>query len=168
MPKKPRSNSLENIYVSEAHRAIYSEISYLKRRIHLVEGERKANYESNEEELKRNETILQEVRDKNNRLKKEHKEMLKVSGNYFQVVSKCLGNEKGAYAFRGKTFEQTVDILECKIGDTKNKLNLLQFKRKEVKEKLDSILKEERKLKATIRSRNRNMNPRYSLIKALV
>ena len=161
MPKKPRSASLENIYVSEAHRAIYSEISYLKRRIHLVEGERKANYESNEEELKRNEILLHEVREKNSQLKKEHKEMLKSADNYFQIVSKCLGNEKEAYAFRGKTLEQTTDFLECKIGDLKNKLNLLQYKRKDVREELDSILKEEKNLKSTISRKNKTMNPRY-------
>jgi hypothetical protein len=158
--KKSKSASLENIYVNEAHRAIYAEISYLKRRIHLVEGERKANYESNEEELKKNESVLHDLRLKNVKLKADHKAVLKSTDNYFEIVAKCLGDGKRANEFRDKSYEQTVDVLECKIGDLKNKLNLLQYTRKEIKEKLESILKEERKLKSSINKRNRRMNPR--------
>ncbi|CAG7835164.1 unnamed protein product [Allacma fusca] len=98
--KKRSGSTVESILDSEANQAIFNEIAFLKKRIHLVEGERKANYESNEEILRNNEIRLQDLRKVNSELQKRHKEMLKTYNNFFLIVSNRLGSQRDAYAFR--------------------------------------------------------------------
>lgn len=150
MPKKGRTSSFENIFVSETHRAIYTEISYLKKRIHLVEGERKANYESNEETIKKNESTVKELKDKNQLLKNRRKRMLESRDSYFKQIATKLGGEKKAYEFRDKNFSDAVDILECKIGTLRNKLNLLKYTKAQQDKEMAMTLEEEERLKLAV------------------
>jgi hypothetical protein len=150
MPKKTRSTSFENIFVSETHRAIYNEISYLKKRIHLVEGERKANYESNEEALKKNETFIKELREKTQTLKTRKKGMLSLKDRYFKLIASKLGGDKKAYEFREKSFDDTVDILECKVGTFTNKINALKYKNDKRAVHMKGVLELEASLKACL------------------
>lgn len=146
MPKKGRTSSLENIFVSDAHRVIYNEISYLKRRIHLVEGERKANYESNEEILKNNEQKLKEVKEKNQTLREERKKILQSKEIFLREISIKLGGEKKAYEFKDKKFDDVVDILECKIGTLRNKQNYLKYTKAQQAKLMEDVLQEEQML----------------------
>lgn len=150
MSKKTRASSLENIFVSETHRVIYTEISYLKRRIHLVEGERKANYESNEETLKKNESLVKESKEKNLHLKAEKKLMLQSREIFVKEISSRLGGEKKAYEFKDKKFLDVVDILECKIGTLRNKQNYLKYSKAEQARVMRGVLEEEEQLQKMI------------------
>jgi len=163
MPLKSRSRSLENIYGSEVHRAIYAEIAIVKRRIKLVEGERRANYELNEEELKKNEILIEELRQKILSTKKKCEELRKTTGDYSSVVAANLGDAKKINFFRGKNFEETQDILEGFIGDSKNRLNLVKYKKEDMKQKLQALLKEEEQLERVTYGGNKNVQPMYEI-----
>jgi len=145
---KKRATSFENIFVSETHRVIYNEISYLKKRIHLVEGERKANYESNEETLKHQENQIKDIRRKNQDLKGYMKELLSAKDPYFKLISSKFGSDRKAYEFREKSYEDTLDILECKIGTLVNKLNALKYRNGHKENQLKGFLQKESDLKA--------------------
>ena len=142
---------IEQVIEQEVTQGVFDEIASLKKRIHLVEGERKANYETHEEILKNNETKIQQLKNHNTQLRRQHAEMVRTFNNYFLIVSQRLGSEREAYAFRGKSFDETIDILECRIGDWKNKLNLLKFKKSQLKLKIQQLQKDEEMLQKTLR-----------------
>jgi hypothetical protein len=154
MSKKTRASSLENIFVSETHRIIYTEISYLKRRIHLVEGERKANYESNEEILKKNETMVKEIKDKNTSFKAQRKVILQSKELFVKEISTRLGGEKKAYEFKDKKFEDVVDILECKIGTLRNKQNYLKYTKTQQTKLMREVVDEEEQLQKMVEGKS--------------
>lgn len=127
--KKAQSSALENFFVSEGHRVLYNEITYLKKRIHLVEGERKANYESNEAIVKKNEVAIKEIKEKNKELKLQRKLMADTKGAHFKKIAELIGGEKKAVEFKDKDLREIIDILEYKLGTLQNKINLVDYKR---------------------------------------
>ncbi|CAL8130638.1 unnamed protein product [Orchesella dallaii] len=141
---------MENIFVSEGHRALYNEITYLKKRIHLVEGERKANYESNEAVIKKNDAVIMQIKETNKNLKQKRKSMVDTRSNYFKKISNVLGGEKKAYEFKDKDVREVLEILEYKIGALKNKLNILDYKRIHYTKNMDGALQAEVTLRKKI------------------
>jgi len=139
MPKSRKLGSVENILFEDSHRAVYDQISYLKKRIHLVEGERKATYEFNEQSLKENEICVKKLRETNGALKGRIKQLANTKYNYFKEIWEHSGNKLKAYAYKDKDFNETVDMLECKVGDFKNRLNLGKFKRAQLEPKLKRL-----------------------------
>lgn len=154
MPKKAQASTLENFFVSEGHRLLYNEITYLKKRIHLVEGERKANYESNEAIIKKNDGAIKEIKEKNKRLKEKRKGMADVRNNYFKKIAQIMGGEKKAYEFKDKDFREIVDILEYKIGAVRNKINLVDYKRLHYMKGMNDAIQLEGTLRKRLVKRN--------------
>ena len=152
MSKQEKSGSFENLFVNESQRLIYTEISNLKKRLQLLEGERKANYQLNDEQLKKNEARIQQLRETNHQLKKKRQELAKKQDNYFEVISKVLG--KKAYEFKGKNYEETKDMLDCKLGDVQNKLNLLGFEKRKLQEDLRKVSDKEKILQKADAKKN--------------
>lgn len=161
MSKLQNSKTVENHYGGDTQRqrAIYSEISLLKRKIKLVEGERKAYYEQNEEELKKNEALIEEMRLKIAAAKAECETLRQSKDGYSVMIASILGDEKRASVFREKSFEEVQEILECQIGDAKNRLNLIKYKNHDMKEKMKALLKEEKQLEVALYSGNRKIEP---------
>lgn len=160
MPKKAQASTLENFFVSEGHRALYNEITYLKKRIHLVEGERKANYESNEALIKKNEAIIKEIKEKSKTLKESRKSVVDKHSNYFKKVAEVLGGEKKANEFRGKSCREVIDILQDKIGAMRNKLNIVDYKRAHYTQEMKDVLQMEGSLKKKLFTKNDHLDPR--------
>lgn len=154
MPKKAQTSTLENFFVSEGHRILYNEITYLKKRIHLVEGERKANYESNEAVIKKNDGVIKENKGKNQELKQKRKCTADTKSNYFKKIAQAMGGEKKAYEFKDKGFREVIDILEYKIGAIKNKLNIVDYKRLHYMKGMDQALQMEGVLRKRMGKRN--------------
>lgn len=152
--KKPKptitSQLIESLFNGEANQIVYAEIAYLKKRIHLVEGERKANYELNEETLKLNEAQLVELKQRQISLKNTIVQLAKTSGNYSLIVTHRIGNEKQVTNLKNKRLEDTIDILECRIGDLKNKDNLNTFKASSLESKRDHLEEDELKIQQVL------------------
>lgn len=164
MPKKAQSSTLENFFISEGHRVLYNEITYLKKRIHLVEGERKANYESNEAIIKKNDGALKEIKNQNKELKQKRKCMVDTKSNYFKKIAQIMGGEKKAYEFKDKGCREVIDILEYKLGALRNKMNIVDYKRLHYMNDMNEVLQLEGTLRKQLVKRSSRPDLRHLLI----
>jgi hypothetical protein len=103
----------------------------------LLEGDRKAYYESAEYTMKQNREKIARMRQENNELRKQKADKLKADE---QVVSKGLeDNPEERTALRNKPGPVAIMIMDEKIGDRVNVLNTTRYRTRQKQARLNDL-----------------------------
>jgi len=103
----------------------------------LLEGDRKAYYESAEYSMKQNREKIARMRQENNDLRKQKAEKLKADE---QVVSKGLeDNPEERTALRNKPGPVAITIMDGKVGDRINVLNISRYQTRQKQTRLHDL-----------------------------
>ncbi|XP_041369363.1 outer dynein arm-docking complex subunit 3-like [Gigantopelta aegis] len=105
-------------------RPISEEIEELKAKIALLDGDRKAYYESSEYAIKKNREIIKCLREETKELRKSLSDKLKQDEH---VIGKALHDKPvERAALSSKTGKEAISIYDYKVSDTMKRLNALR------------------------------------------
>ncbi|XP_078489128.1 DC2-related axonemal dynein intermediate chain 4 [Ciona intestinalis] len=126
---------------------IQEQILEITKKIQLLEGDRKAYYESSQWSIKKNRDIIAKMRQENKSL---HKNLADVLAGDDKVIDQAFqGRHVERAALRNKTGKMAVSVVDQKVCDNKKRLNALrsttEARRKkltELKTQYDQMLKD--------------------------
>jgi len=100
---------------------VQEQITEWQKKIQLLEGDRKAYYESSQWSIKRNKDQIDKLREGNKEL---HKTLALVCAGDDRVLDKAFeGRHTERIALKNKTSEFAIDIMDTKVSERKKKLN---------------------------------------------
>nr|CAB3228204.1 IC4 DC2-related axonemal dynein intermediate chain 4 [Phallusia mammillata] len=124
--------------LSEMHKPpIQEQISEIAKKIQLLEGDRKAYYESSQWSIKKNRDIISQMRQENKSL---HKSLADVLAGDDKVIDQAFqGRHVERAALRNKTGKMALSIVDQKVCDNKKRLNALKSTTEAKRKKLHEL-----------------------------
>uniref|UniRef100_H2Z4G1 Uncharacterized protein n=1 Tax=Ciona savignyi TaxID=51511 RepID=H2Z4G1_CIOSA len=123
---------------TEMHKPpIQEQITEITKKIQLLEGDRKAYYESSQWSIKKNRDIISKMRQDNKNL---HKNLADVLAGDDKVIDQAFqGRHVERAALRNKTGKMAVSVVDQKVCDNKKKLNAMRSTTEARKKKLSEL-----------------------------
>lgn len=116
---------------------IQEQIQELTKKIQLLEGDRKAYYESSQWSIKKNKDIISRMRSENKSL---HKTLAEVLAGDDRVIDKAFqGRHVERAALRNKTGKMAVSVVDQKVCDNKKRLNAMKSTTMSRRQKLNEL-----------------------------
>ncbi|XP_069460330.1 outer dynein arm-docking complex subunit 3 isoform X2 [Ambystoma mexicanum] len=116
---------------------LHEQISELQRKIQLLEGDRKAFYESSQWTIKKNKDAILSLRQDN---KKLHRKLADILAGDEKVIKEAFHNravEKAA--MRNKNGQAAIEIVDQKVCDKLKRLNALKHQTEQRKKRLEEV-----------------------------
>ncbi|CAK8674702.1 outer dynein arm-docking complex subunit 3-like [Clavelina lepadiformis] len=116
---------------------IQEQISEITKKIQLLEGDRKAYYESSQWSIKKNRDIIGRMRQENKSL---HKSLANVLAGDDRVIDQAFqGRHVERAALRNKTGKMAISVVDQKVCDNKKRLNALRATTDSYRKKVDEL-----------------------------
>jgi len=130
---------------------IQEQIEELTKKIQLLEGDRKAYYESSQWSLKKNRDLIERLRDENKDL---HKHLAITLAGDDRILDKAFeGRHTERIALKNKSSNFAIGVMDTKVSEKKKKLNAIKATCEEkqkivttLKVKLDLLAKDKEKI----------------------
>ncbi|XP_006898918.1 PREDICTED: coiled-coil domain-containing protein 151 [Elephantulus edwardii] len=119
-PSRPKSGPLHPIGVK---RAVHAQVAELQRKIQLLEGDRKAFYESSQWNIKKNQDTISQLREENKALQNQLVNLLQGDEKVVQAVIREWKSEK---PYLKNRTGQALEFLDYRLSEKMKRLNALQ------------------------------------------
>ncbi|VDI11739.1 Hypothetical predicted protein [Mytilus galloprovincialis] len=118
-------------------RPVQEQIEELKAKIALLEGDRKAYYETSQHAMKHNQDTVTKLRKEDKELRKKLSDSLSQDQH---VINKAFQDKPVQRAeFKNKTGDQAITVMKHKLCDSKKKLNALKHQSAQKQKKIEIL-----------------------------
>ncbi|XP_039628641.1 coiled-coil domain-containing protein 151 isoform X2 [Polypterus senegalus] len=116
---------------------LHEQIAELQRKIQLLEGDKKAYYESSQLTIKKNKECVQRLREENKRL---HKQLAETLAGDERVINDAFQNRQvEKAAMRNKTGKAAIQVMDHKVCDKIKRLNAMKHYTETRKRRLEEL-----------------------------
>lgn len=120
----PRHSKQGFVYASRRKSAVHTQVAELQRKIHLLEGDRKAFYESTQWNIKKNQETINQLREETRVLQLQLTDLLQGDEKVVQAVIQEWKSEKPY--LKNRTGQQALEHLDHQLREKVNQLNALR------------------------------------------
>nr|XP_019600496.1 PREDICTED: coiled-coil domain-containing protein 151 isoform X1 [Rhinolophus sinicus] len=120
----PRHSKQGFVYASRRKSAVHTQVAELQRKIHLLEGDRKAFYENTQWNIKKNQETINQLREETRVLQLQLTDLLQGDEKVVQAVIQEWKSEKPY--LKNRTGQQALEHLDHQLREKVNQLNALR------------------------------------------